>query len=190
MAFVGRQRNIKRIESIATRLEANKDALFGFCRSAEGRSSGAYGETVNVSALITAAGALHQMTSRSANRLTLWQRLTENTSSLASWLADSPFVPVLGSPSLQSGILLLQDPHSAGDSPPVERSELAKLGLIASAFTGGLLRLSMPTIAFSLHQMSTIARALHQLESCKHRKPRPAEIYPCFHTEITQQATT
>ena len=165
MAFVGRQRHAEQIENIATRTDAKRDALFNFCRCLEGRPEIAYGETVNVSALIAAAGALQQMSGRPADRCTLWNRLTENASALAHWLSDSPFVPVLSSPSLQSGILLLRDANGADDSPPVQRADLAGLGLVASTFAGGLLRLSMPTIAFSLHQMSTIARALHQLES-------------------------
>ena len=165
MAFVGQHCDAERIERIVTRTDAKRDALFNFCHSAEGRPQIAYGETVNVSALIAAAGALHQMSGRPAHRCTLWKRLTENASVLADWLTDSPFVPVLSSASLQSGILLLRDRHAADDSQAVERADLAALGLIASAFTGGLLRLSMPTIALSLHQMSTIARALHQLQA-------------------------
>jgi aspartate aminotransferase-like enzyme len=164
MAFVGRQRHAEQIEIIATRTAAKRDAIFNFCRSAEGHPQIAYGETVNVSALIAAAGALHQMSGRPADRCTLWNRLTENASALANWLTDNPFVPVLSSESLRSGILLLRNRHSADDSQAVQRADLAALGLIASTFAGGLLRLSMPTIAISLHQMSTITRALHQLQ--------------------------
>jgi hypothetical protein len=103
------------------------------------------------------------MTSRPADRFTLWQRLTENATTLGSWLAESPFVPVVSSTSLQSGIMLLKDRHSTDDAQELKRGDLARRGLIASAFKGGLLRLSMPTIPFSFHHMSTIARALHQL---------------------------
>ena len=165
MAFVGRQHNAEQIENIATGTDAKRDALFNFCRCLEGRPQTAYGETVNVSALMAAAGALQQMLGRPANRSTLWKRLTENASVLADWLTDSHFVPVFSSESRQSGILLLRNRHSADDSQAVQRADLAALGLIASTFAGGLLRLSMPTIAFSLHQMSTIARALHQLQA-------------------------
>jgi selenocysteine lyase/cysteine desulfurase len=165
MAFVGRQRNAEPIENIATRTDAKRDALFNFCRCLEGRPQDAYGETVNVSALMAAAGALQQMSGRPADRGTIWSRLRENGHALANWLSDSPYVPVLGSQSLQSGILLLRDPYSADDSPPLQRADLAALGLTASTFAGGLLRLSMKTSAFSLHQMSTITRALHQLQA-------------------------
>jgi aspartate aminotransferase-like enzyme len=163
MAFVGNHCHAEWTERIVNRTDAKRDALFNFCRCLEGRPQTAYGETVNVSALIAAAGALYQMTSRPADRFTLWQRLTENTTTLGSWLAESPFVPVVSSTSLQSGIMLLKDRHSADDAQELQRGDLAKCGLIASAFKGGLLRLSMPTILFSFHQMSTIERALHQL---------------------------
>ena len=165
IAFLGNFRHAEWIERVAHHTEPKRDALFSFCRTLEGRPQMAYGETVNVSALIAAAGALQQMSRRPASRLTLWQRLTENAATLATWLGGSPFVPAIRSPSLQSGIMLLRNLHSPEDAPQPERADLAKSGLIASAFPGGLLRLSMPTIPFSFHQMSTIMRALHRLQN-------------------------
>ena len=160
MAFVGNC-HAEWTESVVNRMEAKRDALFNFCRCLEGCPQIAYGETVNVSALIAAAGALQQMTNRPANRFTLWQRLTGNAATLGSWLAESSFVPVISSLSLQSGIMLLKDRHSADDAQALERSDLAEqafqqlIDVIAQHDPDGKLRLVVADTYYIPHFYET-----------------------------------
>ena len=141
-----------------------RDALFDFCHAMEGRSFASFGETVNISALIAAAGALHHMHGRLAPLSMLWQRAKDNALTLAAWLSESSWKPLLREASLQTGILLLK--HSAptcGEVGPQLRRHLAEQGVVVSAFRDGLLRFSMPSCDLTLQQMSTISRALGRL---------------------------
>ena len=161
IALVGKRSSAELIGRIAKHT-AHSDSLFDFCRALQGNSNSSYGETVNVSALIVAAGSLRQMTYRTTSRQSRWERLTQNTTTLGQWLEQTSFSPLIRSASLRSGIVLARSRCSSVESQP-DRSSLAKHGLIASPFPGGLVRLSMPAVRLSPRQMATISRALNQL---------------------------
>ena len=157
IAFVGRHNNAELIDAVAQDT-GHHDSLFGFCRSLQGHSQSSYGETVNVSALIAAAGALQQMKRRAASRTKVWERLVANSARLNDWLDGSAVSPVIRSHSLRSGIVLAR---SSTKKHKLDRMTLARRGLVGSSFPDGLLRLSMPSAAFSFNHLSMISRALH-----------------------------
>ena len=163
LAFIGRGTNSATIEEIRRKWSGDHpDALFDFCHAVQHAEFASFGETVNVSPLIVAAGALQQAR-RQANSLhDPWEVLLTNARSLADWIGDPFCRPVRRHDSLASGILLLSAKRPGGESETRARSALARSGIIASAFPNGLLRLSMPRYYLPLRQRTLISRALHR----------------------------
>ena len=164
IAFVGRSANLASIE--ATRRSwlhgrCRPDALFDFCTALEDDAFSSYGETVNVSPLIAAAGALAQARSEALSMSDRWQALVTNTRFLADWIGDRFCRPVRPHGSLASGILLVSAKRPGHRFSARARTALARAGVIASTFPDGLVRLSMPRHYLSLYQKTLVARALH-----------------------------
>ena len=120
------------------------------------------GETVNISPLIAAAGALRQAHWEANLRHDHWHTVLNNARSLADWIGGESFSPVRLHDSLESGILLLSAKRQKAYSATRARTTLARYGIVASAFSPSILRLSMPRHYLSLYQKTRVSRALHR----------------------------
>ena len=167
IALVGRHDNVAAINDVArARPHSTRrtDALFDFCQTIEGSGFVSYGETVNVSSLIAAAGAVGYMLNRPSPLDQRWRTERDNALALVGRLASRVWRPMLQSASLQSGILLLCQPKfDCVDFCSRARRSLANRGVIASTFPGGIIRLSMPSFHLTPKQLSIITRGLAHL---------------------------
>ena len=167
IALVGRHDKAPTIKAIAgSRQHGTRrgDALFDFCQTIESSGFVSYGETVNVSSLIAAAGAVAHMLSRPSPLNQRWQTQRDNALALVERLASRVWRPLLQSASLRSSILLLCQPKfDCAKFCTRTRRSLANRGVIASTFPGGIIRLSMPSFPLTPNQLSTITRGLAHL---------------------------
>jgi selenocysteine lyase/cysteine desulfurase len=162
MVFVASDVNQRTIETTATNLSkhSNADALFRFTRSLERADFASFGETVNLSALVVAAGALRQAEREAATLHHPWEVLRTNAQSLSSWVEGHGW-HVRQHVSLGSGIVLLTSSRKCGNrSSRALKQQLGLEGIIASAFPDGNLRLSMPRFDLSLSLQTRILCAL------------------------------
>ena len=88
IVFVASDVNLQTIEATATdsSKRSNADPLYRFTRSLELAEFASFGETVMLSALIVAAGALRQAEREAAALHDPWEVLRTNAQSLASWV--------------------------------------------------------------------------------------------------------
>ena len=167
IAVVGRRDSAAAIKDVArARRHGTRrtDALFDFCQSIENSGFASYGETINVSSLIAAAGAVGYMLNRPSPLHQRWRTERGNALALVDRLASRVWRPLLQSASLRSGILLLCQPKfDCAQFCSRTRRSLAHRGVIASTFPGGIIRLSMPAFQLTPNQLSTITRGLAHL---------------------------
>jgi hypothetical protein len=167
IAVVGRYDNMTTIKHVAGAQRhgtRRSDALFNFCQSIESSGFASYGETVNISSLIAAAGAVDYMRNRPSPLDQRWQTERDNAWALVGRLASRIWRPLLQNTSLQSGILLLSQPKfDCAQFCSRTRRSLANRGVIASTFPGGIIRLSMPSFQLTPNQLSIITRGLAHL---------------------------
>jgi hypothetical protein len=165
LAFVGCNDNAATIEKVSrtwSNGREHRDALFEFCHAVQRSDFASFGETVNVSPLITAAGALKQAHRETSSLHDRWKTLLINARSLADWIEDRSCQPARRHDSLASGILLVSATHRSVRDGTTTRSALIRSGIVASVFPNAILRLSMPRYYLTLHQKSVIASALHR----------------------------
>jgi hypothetical protein len=160
VVFAGSENSKHIVTSVAEHLAASNmaDGLFSFCRELEGDNPSSCGETINVSALIAAAGALADATRDSAANQNSWVALRRNASALSDWLRGSRWRVTTIHDSLASGIVVAR----SRDATTARRLKemLLLRGLIASPFRDGSVRLSMPRFNMPIRQQTTIRRAL------------------------------
>ncbi len=162
MAFVASEDNLQAIEATASELSKHSDTdpFFRFIRSLEVADFASFGETVNLSALIVAAGALRQAEREAAALHDPWDVLRTNTQSLASWIEGHGWY-VRQHASLGSGILLLTSSRKSEDRSSIAlKQQLGLEGIIASVFPDGSLRLSMPRFYLPLSLQTKVLCAL------------------------------
>lgn len=161
IGFYGRGRSRDRVETILgsmTRRGDLDDPLLRFSTRLEAGVCDPLAETVNLTPLFSTQGAVGD--SRGGGN-PLPARLS-NLDAAATVAAESGWRPLLPSPALRSGILILQ--CRAGvvrtDDPETTRASLRRGGVAATAYPGGLIRLSMPSIDFQGGQLNTLSDAL------------------------------
>lgn len=137
------------------------DPLHRFCASVLTGDNDTYGETVNLIALITAAGALAQGRMdfiRVSNR---WHMQLQSVARLRS----ATGLNVKGHASLKSGIaLVVTRPNQEKDSIRW-RLQLHRQGVVASVFNAGLVRIAVPQFyvpAWILHLIETAIESVAQ----------------------------
>lgn len=161
-AFVASKTNLRSIEHIASALirHSRADSLFRFTRSLELADFASFGETVNLSSLIAAAGALREAKRKQAASHDRWHVLRSNARTLTSWV-DGCRWQTRQHPSLESGIVVLHPSDKpAHRTVDTLKRQMGLEGIIASAFPDGSLRLSMPRFHLSLSLRTQIFRAL------------------------------
>lgn len=175
MALVGRHDNVAAISDAVRarrRGTVQTDALFEFCQMIQRSDFASYGETVNVSSLIAAAGAIGYMLNGPSSLDERWRTAKDNALALVGRFASRKWRPLLQTASLRSGILLLCQPKfDCAQFCSRARRSLANHGVIASTFPGGIIRLSMPSSQLTPKQLSTITRGLAVYSSSALTRP-------------------
>jgi hypothetical protein len=140
------------------------DPLFHFCEAMDGNNFESFGESVNVSALIAARGALEEAMTHRVPLSHHWQVAANNTRTLADWFEGNAWSPIQYG-DLQSGILLLQHRKPLSSDHTRLRFVMAQSGIVASAFPGSLVRLSMPRFTLPLNYMTLLLKGLSSLSN-------------------------
>lgn len=156
IAICGRSEAADRLVTAAARLRG--DGLFQFTERLKTRSSSSFGQTVNLSPLLCAAGALASAGKSSRDRK--WHRRQENAHLFRRWVTTEAWQPAKISQAMQSGIALFTPTSSKQPDVIRLRRSLAKHTLAATAYTDGSVRFSMPSWHLSLQHLTAIRRAL------------------------------
>ncbi|MBX3438999.1 MAG: aminotransferase class V-fold PLP-dependent enzyme, partial [Planctomycetaceae bacterium] len=151
LAFVGPR--VTGVEASMRRMLVRRemvDPLSSFCEATASGDWSPYGETVNLSALMTAAGALAGWKKSAAGIDARWRVRRINRRRILHAIAPTAR-PVIDE-SLSAGIALVQMDgiHASGlPSRASLREALARRGVVASEPLRGLIRLSMPAKVLS-----------------------------------------
>jgi len=169
LAFCGRSAAAETMNHVAAdqlTSSHSRDALFDFCHSLGSGSFHGYGETVNVSALLAAAGAL-QCVQREPQKLReRWLRSQRCATQLLDSFAQLRWKCHVATISLRSRLLLLSHPRLSGSpSAQIVRRTLLTNGVVASSFSDGLVRLSMPSRDLQPDQVDALRTSLAALVS-------------------------
>lgn len=161
VAFYGRRRSRERVETVLghmTECGDLDDPLLRFSSHLEAGRRDPLAETVSLAPLFSAQGAVGDQ-QRGVDSIAT--RLA-NLAAAGEAGADSGWEPLLPSPGLRSGILLLQAESQAtrGRDPESTRASLRQGGVAATAYPGGLVRLSMPSLSFQQGELGTLSDAL------------------------------
>ena len=139
------------------------------CRFALGSGLGIVGrrgfrsfdETVNLAALVSAAGALAAGRADGQRVPYHWHTQLRSAAVLQAALRDEHGASVLNmDPSLRSGIALVTPSSIDLRSPATLRSELHQQGLVASVFRDNVVRLALPEFFLPQLYLHCILRAL------------------------------
>jgi len=174
IAFAVRPESVRLIQDTQREyVDRLADPLLQFCEAAESNNFVPVGETVNVTPLIAAAGALRHHV-RSVSMHGRWKRRLQNVATAIEYLPNHAWRPKSLDPSLGSGITLLEtaNPRLNTSTTTELRNALASQRIVASAFARGILRFSMPDHTIRLPQLAQLGRALRIVACCKTRQYR------------------
>lgn len=166
-AIYGRTRTRTMIEAVLDELLDHWQLDDPLLRFVEGIHAGRDcdpGETVNLAALFSCAGAIFDAQGDGVIHKGLEGRL-RNSERIAAVAADCGWEPRLLHNSLRSGILLLDGttPRAQCRSASETRAVLQDGGVVATAYDGGVLRLSMPAQAFDTAEIRAVGDALNAI---------------------------
>jgi hypothetical protein len=133
------------------------DPLLRFSEELENGGGSRFGETVNVTPLLTAQGAVDDC---DPGRLsgTFVGRI-DNADRLLSRMRGPHWKPCLPDPAFRSGIVMLQGQGERRTLPADDlRRMLHEQGIAASTYHGGLVRLSMPNDPWPAEHLDHLAR--------------------------------
>lgn len=161
VAFYGRRRSRGRVETILAEMQRMgdlDDPLLRFTTFLESGTRGPLSETVSLAPLFTARGAV----SDAVHAGNSFDARLENLKRAFELVAGTGWEPLLPSPDLRSGILLIRPPRHARHTrePDALRLRLREAGVAASAYGGGLVRLSMPSAAWQRGELAVLEAAL------------------------------
>lgn len=161
VGFYGRERSRGRVETVLAEMLAAgdlDDPLLKFTAQLEAGARGPVSETVNLAALFAAQGAAADAR-RSACAL---DTRLENVRLAAGAVAEAGWRTLLPSPDLRAGILLAQPGNAAcrPRDPDDLRAALREFGIAATAYGGGVVRLSMPAACWRPGELDRLRRSL------------------------------
>jgi hypothetical protein len=161
IAFYGRARSRGRVEAILTHmLDCGEldDPLLRFTSRLEAGAREVAGETVNLTPLFSAQGAGQDALAAEDPRS---MRLA-SVSPAAEAAGAAGWPPLLPCPDLRSGILLARAERlvARGRDPELLRAALRDAGVAATAYGGGLVRLSMPATGWRPGELEHLRFAL------------------------------
>jgi hypothetical protein len=160
LGFYGRPRSRREIDAVVANMtEAGEldDPLLRFSAQLETGAHGAM-ETVNLMPLFTARAAVADAGAAGASLR------AENAVAVAALAPEAGWMPLLPDPALRSGILLLEAERTAVRSLPPDtlRTHLRDADVAATVYDGGVVRLSMPTVALADAELERLSMALHR----------------------------
>jgi hypothetical protein len=137
------------------------DPLLRFIERPDNRKDCDPGETVNLAALFSSAGAVQDASQGGNGREQLNNRL-RNADNVAGLASATGWRPCLPDESLRSGILLLEPSTSCAQSlaPDETRAAFQERGVALTAYDSGVLRLSMPTTPLQSEELAVLSSAL------------------------------
>jgi hypothetical protein len=136
------------------------DPLLRFIECVQSGRGCAPAETVNLAALFSCAGAVAdaQHNVQTANA---FQHRLHNAERVAAVASEKGWRAQMPTPGLRTGILILKRP--AGSTEPIQpdayRASFQEHGIALSAYTGGLLRLSMPAMPLTDAELAVLEKA-------------------------------
>ena len=159
LGFYGRRWSRGVIDAIAAEMTESGDLDDPLLRFSTQLEAGAPGvtETLNLMPLFTARAAVADAGAGAAV-----SRRLENACVAAAVARKAGWHPLLPDEPLRSGILLLEAERSTAraPSPDALRTTLRDCGVAATAYEGGLIRLSMPPAALTADELDRLgARA-------------------------------
>ncbi len=151
------------LKEVATDRQVD-DALLCFVDALQQRNQCKLGETINLSALFSSAGAVHDAPAAHDRGQPLNERL-RNVEHVANALVGTGWTPQVPDPSLRSGILLLKGTTDkvTNSSADAIRRTCQQQGVILSAYEGGVLRLSMPATPLERQDLDVLTNALSNI---------------------------
>ncbi len=167
IGFYGRRRTrgmIARMLRKALETLRIEDPLLRFVERLETGVGFDSGETVNLTALFSCGGAIHDAARRENTEVGLREQLKNGdlvteAAQAAGWRPCSP------DPSLRSGIVLLEsgDSRQKSREPELLRKAFHEHGVALTAYEGGVVRLSMPMAPLTSKDLAVLASALGRL---------------------------
>ncbi len=161
VAFYGRRRSRERVETILSHMtdcgDLN-DPLLRFSSRQEAGRRDPHAETVNLAPLFSAQGAVGDQ----QRGIDSFATRLSNLAAAGEVGATSGWEPLVPPPGLRSGILLLRAVSQATQvrDPETTRASLRGAGVAATAYPGGLIRLSMPSLGFRQGELGILSDAL------------------------------
>lgn len=170
LAFLSNEQTRKEIVETSERMRANEDLddpLLDFLADLEFGSLRTHSETVNLTPLLTCCGALQDFTRPDGRvELSLRHQLT-NAETLRTLAEANGWQPLLAATDQRTGIVSLQSVRPSIQSLSAEalRRRMQQDGLAATAYEGGIIRLSMPRTVLEPESLRRIGIALQQLSA-------------------------
>ena len=135
------------------------DPLTQFVSQLESQKLDGVTETVNLSGLLAAHGAMLDARPSSARRRILPTQLA-NANTVSALAEDAGWRPVLPAAEFRSGILLLRPPTTWGGDSVALRNHFERRGVAASTYDNGVVRFSMPRRGLTSDDLKPIHRSL------------------------------
>lgn len=181
MAFYGRPGSLDYVERMLGRLQNQRivdDPLLRFLTELEGDCSEPYGETVNLTPLFSCHGAV--IDARDRHVTTDLGCRQKNANCLLRPAAECGWQPLVPTDGFRSGILLLQS-NSRGIrrmAPETLRRQFQEHGMAVTTYSGGIVRLSIPSETWGPSRIGWIADSLRQVASGQQKLSSTARILP------------
>jgi selenocysteine lyase/cysteine desulfurase len=168
LGFYGRRGSRAVIERVLTCMTMDgdlDDPLLRFLEQFQQAEHDGYTETVNLAPLISCQGAVADIARPAAEEVLSFSHRLANASAVAELARGNSWRPLLPDAPFRSGILLLrcERPEAAQASPEALRASFHKQGLALTAYSGGIIRLSMPSTAWRAEQLQVIRTSLEKV---------------------------
>lgn len=158
---------------IQTRLERWRDQgelddpLLNFSQELEHGLCLPFGETVNLVSLFSCRGAVNDMLSTGGNDPGYFSQRLANAETIAELFQDAGWRILRPQPEFRSGIVLLETEDRIVRSMSADRlrQRLMSLGVVATTYPEGLVRLSMPKAPWADGQSEILAKAFEAVNS-------------------------
>lgn len=170
LAFLSNEQTRKEIVETSERMRANEDLddpLLDFQADLEFGSLRTHTETVNLTPLLTCSGALQDFTRPDGRvEVSLRHQLT-NAETIRTLAEANGWQPLLSASDQRTGIVLLQSVRPSIQSLSAEalRRQMQQGGVTATAYDGGIIRLSMPRTMLTSDELQHIENLLQRLSA-------------------------
>ena len=156
--------------------EGTDDGLLGLCQRLERDATQAFGETVNISPLFTAAAAVAAALDDPGSDEGRFRARSANAGAVAAAAERTGWRPLVVDRPLRSGILLLESRDAEERSAPPDRlrARFQRRGVALTAYPGGRIRLSLPSSPLEEFDVGLIRESLGRRHRSRCRPGSPA----------------